>query len=159
MRNSLFLFFIALFASLVTEAQSNSLVKGKVQKAHQSFIDGILAEDYAKVDQLLAADVSLGFPNGGFTPKQDYINALKSRNLFYDSSAHQTANIRIYGNTGVVNGTGDLVFRYKDDKGEWYKMLEHLSFTAVYVMDKNRIKMVSWQSNRPTTDSTAKVTQ
>lgn len=159
MRNFLLALLIILCASFATIAQSNNSVKEKVQKAHQSFIDAILAEDYEQVDQLLAADVTLGFPHGGFTPKQEYVNALKSRNLFYDSSANQRSAIRVYGNTGVVNGTGDLVFRYKDDKGEWYKMLEHLSFTAVYVLDKERVKMVSWQSNRPTSDSTVKVSQ
>lgn len=159
MRNSLFLVFTILSISLVSHTQSNSSVKEEVQKAHQSFIDAILAEDYGQVDQLLAADVTLGFLHGGFTPKQEYVNALKSGNLFYDSSASQKSNIRVYGKTGVVNGTGDLVFRYKDDKGEWYKMLEHLSFTAVYLLDNDKVKMVSWQSNRPTSDSTSKVTQ
>jgi hypothetical protein len=57
----------------------------------------------------------------------------------------------------VGNGRGNLVFRYKDEKGQWYKMLEHLSFTAVYVIDKNKVKMMAWQSNRPTTDTTEKI--
>jgi hypothetical protein len=38
-------------------------------------------------------------------------------------------------------------------------MLEHLSFTAVYVVDKKKVKMVAWQSNRPTTDQTMKVAE
>ena len=38
-------------------------------------------------------------------------------------------------------------------------MLEHLSFTAVYVKDKNQVKTVGWQSNRPTTDQVVKVTE
>jgi ketosteroid isomerase-like protein len=158
MRNSLFLLFTILCLSLVSQAQSGSTFQDKVQKAHQSFIDAILVEDYRQVDQLMADDVTLGFPHGGFTPKQEYVNGLKSKTLYYDSSANQKLNVRVYGNTGVVNGTGDLVFRYKDE-GEWYKMLEHLSFTAVYVLDKDKVKMVSWQSNRPTSDSTVKVTQ
>lgn len=159
MRNPLFLILLTLCASITTKAQSNNTsIKEKIQKAHQSFIDAILAEDYVKVDTLLADDVTLGFPHGGFTPKQEYVNGLRNKTLYYDSSANQKSNIRIYGKTGVVNGTGDLVFRYKYE-GEWYKMLEHLSFTAVYVLDKDRVKMVSWQSNRPTSDSTVKVTQ
>lgn len=159
MKKILIVLLVALMASLTSNLQSNDVMKEKVRKAHQSFIDGILAEDYQVVDQLLAEDVTLGFPNGGFSLKRGYVDALKNKTLFYDSSANLSSNIRIYGNTGVVNGRGDLVFRYKDEKGEWYKMLEHLSFTAVYVVDKNKVKMVAWQSNRPTTDQTVKVAE
>ncbi|WP_394996608.1 nuclear transport factor 2 family protein [Emticicia sp.] len=144
--------------SLDVVAQSAYALKQKIQKAHLSFMDGILAEDYKLVDQLLAEDVTLGFPHGGFTLKQDYINALKSGNLFYDSSAHEYSNIRIYGNTGIVNGKSSLVFRYKDENGQWFKMLEHLTYTTVYNINSNTVKMVSWQSNRPNTDITVKLT-
>lgn len=159
MKKILIVLLVALIASLASNAQSNDVMNEKVRKAHQSFIDGIFAEDYQLVDQLLAEDVTLGFPNGGFSLKRGYVDALKNKTLFYDSSANLSANIRMYGKTGVVNGRGDLVFRYKDEKGEWYKMLEHLSFTAVYVLDKNKVRMVSWQSNRPTTDQTVKVAE
>ena len=141
------------------KAQVKLSLNEKVKEAHQAFIDAILAEDSRQVDALLAEDVTLGFPSGGFTPKYEYVNALKNGTLFYDSSSDQSSNIRIYGNTGVVNGTGNLVFRYKDEKGEWYKMLEHLSYTAVYVVDNNRVKMVGWQSNRPTSDQVVKVSE
>ena len=158
MRTLLLAFIVLVWIPFISLAQSNVTLKEKVQKAHQSFIDGILAEDYKLLDQLLADDVTLGFPDGDFSPKQGYVNALKNGTLFYDSSSNQSSNIRIYGNTGVVNGKGNLVFRYRDEKGEWFKMLEHLSFTAVYVMDNNKVKMVAWQSNRPITDTTVKVT-
>ncbi|MEI9909100.1 MAG: nuclear transport factor 2 family protein [Bacteroidota bacterium] len=159
MRTLLVAFLILVLIPFISSAQSNFTLKEKVQKAHQSFIDAILSEDYNLVDQLLADDVTLGFPDGDFSPKQEYVNALKNGTLFYDSSSNQSSNIRIYGNTGVVNGKGDLVFRYRDEKGEWFKMLEHLSFTAVYVMDNNKVKMVAWQSNRPITDTIVKVTK
>jgi Domain of unknown function (DUF4440) len=159
MGNIPIILFIAFFSSLASRAQPNSGIKEKVRKTHQSFIEGILAEDYRLVDQLLSEDVTLGFPNGGFSPKKGYVNALKDKTLYYDSSANQSADIRIFGNTGVVNGRGILVFRYKDENGLWYRMLEHLSFTAVYIVDKSKVKMVAWHSNRPTTDQTEKVTE
>ena len=148
---------LMVITSLSAEGQSSNSLRQKIQKAHQSFMDGILAEDYKLIDQLLAEDVTLGFPHGGFSQKQDYINALKSGNLFYDSSAHEYSNIRIYGKTGIVNGKSSLVFRYKDETGQWFKMLEHLTYTTVYNITKNTVKMVSWQSNRPTTDITIKL--
>lgn len=159
MRTLMLAFLTLILIPFISSAQSKVTLKDKIQRTHQSFLDGILAEDYNLVDQLLADDVTLGFPDGDFSPKQGYVNALKNGTLFYDSSSNQSSNIRIYGNTGVVNGKGDLVFRYRDEKGEWFKMLEHLSFTAVYVMVNDKVKMVAWQSNRPTTDTIVKVTE
>jgi hypothetical protein len=118
MRNISIVLLVAFTASLTASAQSNDIIKERVRKAHQSFIDGILAEDYQLIGQLLAEDVTLGFPDGGFSPKRGYVDALKNKTLFYDSSANLSSKVRIYGNTGVVNGRGDLVFRYKDEKGQ-----------------------------------------
>ncbi len=159
MTSQLLLITVAFLALNTSKAQSDSTFIKKIEKTHLSFFESILKEDYRMVDRLLADDVTLGFPHGGFFPKQEYVKALKNATLFYDSSANQTYHVRVYGNTGVVNGRGDLVFRYKDEKNNWYKMLEHLSYTAVYVTDKNGIRMVAWQSNRPTTDNTEKVSQ
>ena len=157
MKRILATFLVTSLTLFSAKAQLKHPINEKVKNGHRAFIDAILAEDYMQVDELLAEDVKLGFPSGGFTPKQDYVNALRNGSLFYDSSSNQYSSIRIYGNTGIVNGTGNLVFRYKDKKGEWYKMLEHLSYTAVYVIDKDQVKMVGWQSNRPTTDQVIKV--
>jgi|GEM_PF-156571 len=150
MRYLLLLF--AIFLSFNTHAQSKGDFKEMVRKSHQTFIDAILAEDFQLVSEIVADDVTFGTPGGGFGTKQDYVNALKNGRLFYDSSANHTYNIRIFGTTGVVNGNVDLVFRYKDENNDWIRMLEHLTFTAVYTMDKKKPKMVAWQSNRPTTD-------
>lgn len=152
----LFLLF-AIFLYVKTNAQSKGGFKEMVKKSHEAFIDGILAEDYQLVSEILSDDVTLGTPGGGFGTKQDYISALKHGTLFYDSSANHSFNIRVYGTTGVVNGNVDLVFRYKDENNIWFRMLEHLTFTAVYTIDKKSIRMISWQSNRPTTDVLEKV--
>lgn len=146
---SFLLLFFLQFSCLQPTDES---LKKKVLVAHQSFIDGIIAEDHQRVGDLLADDVTFGTPGGGFGTKQDYIKALKTGILFYDSVANHVPKIRIFERTGVVNGNVDLVFRYKDETGSWFKMLEHLSFTSVYLVDVDRVIMVSWQSTRPTTD-------
>ncbi len=158
MKSFFFLLIVTLITSINTKAQSNSSLKEKVQKAHQSFFDGILSENYKQVDELLDENVTLGFPDGNFTPKKEYLDGLKNGTLFYDSSFGGSSQIRTFGNTGVVNGKSNLIFRYKYN-GDWFRMLEHLSYTAVYSMDKNEIKMVAWQSNRAHTDSTEKLIQ
>jgi hypothetical protein len=138
-------------------AQSNADFKEIVKKAHYAFINGILSEDYQLVSEILADEVTLGTPGGGFVTKQGYVSALKSGTLLYDSSANHSFNVRIYGMIGVVTGNVDLAFRYKDESNGWFRMLEHLTFTAVYAMNKKSARMVAWQSNRPTTDTIEKV--
>lgn len=152
-----FLFLLLInFLYINTHAQSKNSFEEKVKKSHQAFIDAILAEDYQLVGKILADNVTLGTPGGGFGTKQDYINALKNGTLFYDSSSNHSYKVRIFGTTGIVNGNVDLVFRYKDENSDWFRMLEHLTFTAVYTLDKIP-KMVAWQSNRPVTDILEKV--
>ncbi len=140
------------FFQISCQQQSADSMKKKVLDTHQYFIAGIIAEDHQRVGNVLSDDMSFGFPGGGFGTKQDYINALKSGNLVYDSVFNHVPNIKIYGKTGVVNGNLDLLFRYKDETGAWFKMLEHLSFTSVFLVDNKSTKMISWQSTRPTTD-------
>ena len=69
---------IALLVTSLTLFSAKTLLKvplnERVKEAHQAFIDAILAEDYKQVDELLAEDVTLGFPHGGFTPMQEYVN-------------------------------------------------------------------------------------
>lgn len=156
MKHLLILILITHLSLMNATGQSGGEFKKKLQEVHQSFFNGILTENYQLIDEILSEDVTLGFPDGNFTPKQDYINSLKNGNLFYDSSFHEFAQIRIYGNTGVINGKSNLTFRYKEN-GEWFKMHEKLSYTAVYVLNKSSIRMVSWQSNRPKTDLSEKV--
>ena len=152
-----FLFLLLInFLYINAHAQSKNSFEEKVKKSHQAFIDAILAEDYQLVGKILADNVTLGTPGGSFGTKQDYINALKNGTLFYDSSSNHLYKVRIFGTTGIVTGNVDLVFRYKDENSDWFRMLEHLTFTAVYTLDKIP-KMVAWQSNRPVTDILEKV--
>lgn len=152
-----FLFVLfTIFLYVNAHAQSKDNFKEMVKKSHQTFIDAILAEDYQLVNKILSDDVTLGTPGGGFGTKQDYVNALKNGTLFYDSSANHSYKVRILGAAGIVNGNVDLVFRYKDENNDWFRMLEHLTFTAVYTLEKIP-KMVAWQANRPVTDVLEKV--
>ncbi len=143
---------ISLF-TLTGSAQSSEEFKAKVQQVHQSFFAAILAEDYKLVDQILSDDVTFGSPDGNFAPKSQYIENLKSGVLFYDSVTELSSQVRTFGNTGVVNGTADLTYRFKSKDGTMPKNLVHLTYTAVYVMDKQSIRMVAWQATLRQTKS------
>lgn len=153
--------FIALTISLVLNCNTQSKVdyKEMIRRSHLVFVDAILTEDYDLVSNILADDVTFGTPGGGFGTKQAFVNALKNNTLFYDSAANHIFNVRLYGTVGIANDNVDLIFRYKDKNNDWFRMLEHLTFTSAYIKDKKSIKMIAWQSTRPTTDYAVKVFQ
>jgi len=146
------LLIIPLF-TLTGSAQSNEEFKTKVQQVHRSFFAAILAEDYKLVDQILSDDVTFGSPDGNFVPKSQYVENLKSGVLFYDSVTEVFSQIRTYGSTGVVNGTADVIYRHKNKDGTMAKNLVNLTYTAVYVMDKQSTRMVAWQATLRQTKS------
>jgi hypothetical protein len=122
-------------------AQSNCELKERLIKIHQSWFDGLLAEDTQLINQVLANDVTLGFPDGNFMSKQDFLNLLNNGIAFYDSAVHEYSNIRIYNQIGIINGKSDLTVRLKKESGEFIAFAEKLSYTAVYALDDS-IKMV-----------------
>ena len=126
-------------------AQSNCGVKEKLATIHQSWFDGLLSEDTRLINQILADDVTLAFPNGIFFSKQDFLNLLNNGIVFYDSAVHEYSNIRIYNQIGVINGKSNLAVRFKQETGEFMEFTERLSYTAVYMLNDS-IKMVAWQS-------------
>jgi hypothetical protein len=133
-------------------AQSKEEFKSKLQHVHRSFFAAILAEDYKRVEQIISDDVTFGTPGGSVASKSQYVENLKNGLLFYDSVNEVSSQIRTYGNTGVINGRADLIYRFKNKDGKTVKKLEHLTYTAVYVMDNESIQMVAWQSTRPAAD-------
>ena len=146
------LLIIPLF-TLTGSAQSNEEFKAKVQQVHRSFFGAILAEDHKLVDQILSDDVTFGSPDGNFAPKSQYVESLKSGVLFYDSVTEVSSEIRTYGNTGVVNGTADLIYRFKNKDGTMPKNPVNLTYTAVYVTENKSIRMVAWQATLRQTKS------
>lgn len=138
---------IAILVSSCLKTLSSNEFEKRLQKVHQSWFSGLLNEDSQVIDKILSDDITLGFPRGNIMPRQDFIDALKNGTLYYDSAYHEYSKIRIYGNTGVINGRSNLTVRVKMENGEFYKVLEKLTYTAVYVLDKSsKIKMVAWQS-------------
>lgn len=130
---------------LFTIAQSNSDAKEKLMAVHQVWFKGLLNEDTVVIKQVLSEDVTLGFPNGNILSKEEFINLLGSGILFYDNAFHEYSKVRIYRNVGLINERSNLAYRFKMEDGEYLKLTERLTYTAVYLFDDS-IKMIAWQS-------------
>jgi hypothetical protein len=138
---------VIIMTACKSKTLSSDEFKKRLQEIHQSWFDGLLEENSQTIDQILSEDITLGFPGGNVMPRQEFIDYLKNGTLFYDSAFHEYSKIRTYGNTGVINGRSNLTLRFKKDNGEFFKGIEKLTYTAVYVLDESsRIKMVAWQS-------------
>jgi hypothetical protein len=147
MKKSFILLFIIILISSCSKTPSSHEFEKRLQEVHQSWFDGLLEENSQIIDQILSEDITLGFPGGNVMPRQEFIDYLKNGTIFYDSAFHEYSKIRIYGNTGLINGRSNLTFRFKKENGEFFKGHEKITYTAVYVLDESlRIRMVAWQS-------------
>ena len=111
-----------------------------LRKAHQSWFDGLLNEDFSFFDTFLAEDITLGFGMRSMR-RVDFLKHLSSGELFYDEAEHLEVFFRVYGNTGVVTGRSNLKYRWQGNEG-----FERLHYLAVYVATDSNWKMVAWQS-------------
>lgn len=112
-----------------------------IRKAHAAWFDGLLAENAAALDRLLAADVTLAFPGGNLMPRAEFLSYLKAGELYYDTAEHEDTLVRVYGTTGVVTGRSNLAYRFKGKAG-----FERLRYTAVYAGGDGQWRLVAWHS-------------
>jgi hypothetical protein len=112
----------------------------ELRKAHQSWFDGLLNEDFSFFEGFLAEDITLGFGMSSM-PRADFLKHLSSGELFYDEAEHLDVLFRVYGDTGVVTGRSNLRYRWQGNEG-----FERLRYLAVYVATASGWKLVAWQS-------------
>ncbi|MFC2165900.1 ester cyclase [Acidobacteriota bacterium] len=116
-------------------------VPSGLKNAHDTFFKGILAEDTTILDSVLSDDVTFGFPGGLVVTREMYLSALQSGDLSYDTAEHEAVEFHLHGNTAVVTGRSNLVYRYKGEED-----LERLAYTSTYIKSDGVWEMVAWQS-------------
>ncbi len=112
-----------------------------VRDCHAVWFAGLLEENIQKLDQVLAEDVTLSFPDGSLWGKSDFLDDLRSGDLKYDAVDEEEEQVRLYGHVAVVNGTATLQYTYGGESDE-----ERLRYTAVYALPARDCKMVAWHS-------------
>jgi hypothetical protein len=112
-----------------------------VRAAHAQWFEGILRENVAALDTLLADSMTFHDPGGGQGTKAGYLAVLRSGQLAYDSVAAEPATVRLRGSTALVTGRVDIVYRW-----EGSSRLEKLTYTAVYESTNSGWRLLAWQS-------------
>ena len=98
-------------------------------------------KDYAMLDRVLADDLVYNHSNGNTDTKQSYIQSIRDGKSKYDSIESQEQEVRVYGNTAIINGKCLIK---ATNNGETINTT--LKYTDVYVRKGNQWQMVTWQS-------------
>jgi hypothetical protein len=102
-----------------------------------------VSKNYDVLDKVLANDLTYTHSNGNKDSKQSYIQSIRDGKSKYDAIDVEELNVRVYGNTAVING---VCMIKAINNGETINT--HLRYTDVYVRKGSQWQMVAWQSLR-----------
>ena len=113
----------------------------EVGVAHSRWWDALTNEDVVALESLLADDLTFHSPYGTATTKEQFLEALRSGRLEYDSITAEEPLTRIHGEVAIVTGRADIHFRSGGQP-----RFEQLYYTAVYGWSAQVWRMLAWQS-------------
>jgi hypothetical protein len=136
MRNFLILV-IVLGTSLRCAGQSDRVSQGLID-LHKKKFSWLVNKNYDSLQVLLDENLLYIHSNGMTESKADVFNNLKNEVISYTRSDVTEAQVRVFGNSAIVTGTGMFVGKAK---GTPFELT--LSYTEVYVKNGARWKLVS----------------
>ena len=116
----------------------------KIRELEGQFIDGFVQPDIAKLNEVLAPDITITHSNGVIVNKAQYLEELRRGEIKYSSSVIDgDYRIRVYEDAAVVTGRATSKGM---DHGE--EFVRHIRFTRVYINRSGRWRMVALQATR-----------
>ena len=140
------LMLLAYFALSQTPGKAGDRLTGLQQQLLQvenERIRGLVHNDFAALDQILSDDLIYTHSTGVAETKAEYLGQLKSGQLKYQSMEHEGVVVRVYGDTAILTGRTKV---RSVSRGQ--ELNNDLRFIIVYVKQRGRWRMVSWQSTR-----------
>jgi len=111
-----------------------------VEKAR---IAALATDDLAALDRLMADDATYTHSNSVLDNKQAFLESIRSGRLKYVSLDHADQQVRLYGETAILNGTSKVLVLVEGKENR-----VALRFTLTYVFKDGRWQMAAWQSTR-----------
>jgi ketosteroid isomerase-like protein len=105
--------------------------------------EAMVRGDLAFLEDVLADDLTYVHATGTFESKTQFLAALRSGQLKYESFAPEELSVRAYGPSAVVTGVAQVSVQSRAQHLGF-----RLRFTDVYVKRENRWQMVAWQATR-----------
>ncbi|WP_020602462.1 nuclear transport factor 2 family protein [Spirosoma spitsbergense] len=128
-------------AGALAVKKNSSGVEKAVLAAEKQRFEAQVKKDYAMLDRVLADDLVYNHSNGNTDTKQSYIQSIRDGKSKYDSIESQEQEVRVYGNTAIINGKCLIK---ATNNGETINTT--LKYTDVYIRKGNQWQMVTWQS-------------
>jgi ketosteroid isomerase-like protein len=122
------------FVQMTTEDEVLDMEKSRFQ--------AMINEDFDFLENLIDDQLVYIHSNGNVDSKASFINAIREGKTSYDDIKMEESKVRIYDKTAIINGL--CVFFQKNPDGS--PRQTRLRYTNVYVKQKGKWKMVSWQS-------------
>ena len=116
-------------------------MKEEVLTAHEQRRKATLNGDADSVEAMMTDDLTFTHPNAAVDTKEQFIGALRSQGLQYQSITDENLNVRVHGTTGVVSGICRIVV---DASGTTFDV--RVQFTEVWVNKEDSWKMMLWHA-------------
>ncbi len=149
-RTALILVFLCIlpaFALAQAEKKSSPTAPTKAEQAVMKFeqerVEALTQGDLAKLEPLLADDLTYTHSSGRVDSKEQFLESLKNGSVKYESMTHSNVKVALYGNTAVMRGESEL----KLISGG-RPVAFRIRFLNVYVKKAGRWQLSAWQSTR-----------
>jgi ketosteroid isomerase-like protein len=115
----------------------------EVRAADARRIAAMVDGDVAALGSLLADDLTYTHSSGQVENEEQFLAAISSGKLDYESIVPSDVQVRIYGNTAVMTGRADIKVKVQGNPAAFGSR-----FTSVWVKGDAGWRMVAWQSTR-----------
>lgn len=112
-----------------------------VLAAHEKRRVATLHGDADAVASMMTEDLTFTHANAVVETKAQFVEALKTRRLQYQSITDEDTTVRVHGNTGVVSGTCRIVV---DASGSLIDI--RVRFTELWVKEGESWQMILWHA-------------
>ncbi len=118
-------------------------IEQQILQLEQQRMHAMMDADAETLNRVLADDLTYIHTTAALDSKESFIGALSSGALNYESIASTDAQVRVYGDTAVVTGNGDVRVTSNGRQN-----LFSIRYTDVYAQRDGRWQMVAWHATR-----------
>ncbi len=118
-------------------------IEQQILQLEQQRMHAMMDADAETLNRVLADDLTYVHTTAALDSKESFIGALSSGALNYESINSTDAQVRVYGDTAVVTGNGDVRVTSNGRRNRF-----SIRYTDVYAQRDGRWQMVAWQATR-----------
>lgn len=124
-----------------SSASATETSKQAVLADHEARRMATLSGEADELGVMMTEDFTFTHPNGLVESKAQFLDALKTGKLKYETLTYEENQVRIHGDTGIVSGTAHIVV---NASGTIFDV--RVVFTELWVKKGDAWKMVLWHA-------------